>query len=455
MLRQRSSGGTRRTGKQAHGTGATGSTVIAREAPDGDANANATDDADGLPAGGLVGLVGRLRPLYRTPAFRRLLALNVLLGLSSSFVMPFMSMFGTLEVHMSLFAFGAFMTVNAISGIVIATALAHYSDVRLSRRTMLLLGSVAGALGYAGYAYFRSFAPLLLVGSLLLGVFSSTFSQLFAYARELLARSRISPSENAFYINVFRMFIALAWTVGPAVASWVMVRFSYRGLFLCAAATLVVFACLVWRGVPAEEPPASRRGSGGSQPLLAVLARADVFAHFWAFVLITASTTIGMMNLPLLIIRTLRGSEANVGIAYSVAPVFELPLMLYFGWLAVRHAPARIIRGGMVISTVYYGSLVLVTAPWHVYLCQCLQAAATAILFGVAITYFQAHLPRHPGTATNLYSNAQRIGSTAGYFLFVGLAWRFGHRAVFEACALFAVLAFALMLVPSRATRAS
>jgi SET family sugar efflux transporter-like MFS transporter len=66
----------------------------------------------------------------------------------------------------------------------------------------------------------------------------------------------------------------------------------------------------------------------------------------------------------------------------------------------------------------------------------------------VAITYFQGHLPRHPGTATNLYSNAQRIGSTAGYLLFVGLAWRFGFRAVFAGCALLALVALLLMLVP-------
>jgi SET family sugar efflux transporter-like MFS transporter len=394
--------------------------------------------------------VDPVRALYGNPAFRRLVVMNILLGLSTSFVMPFMSMFGTLEVGMSLFVFGTFMTLNAVSGIVVATTLAHYSDIHFSRRAMLLLGSLAGALGYVGYAYLRSFASLALVGIFVLGFSSITFSQLFAYARELLSRSGIAPSQSALYINVFRMFIALAWTVGPPIASWIMVRFSYRGLFLCAAADLLLFAWVVWRGVSGSPPLASELHSSGSTALLKLLARGDILAHFAAFVLIAASTTISMMNLPLLIIKTLHGKEANVGIAYSVAPVFELPFMLYFGWLATRHVPERIIRIGMLISLAYYTSLVFVTAPWHVYFCQALSAAATAIVQGVAITYFQSHLPRHPGTATNLYSNAQRIGSTAGYFLFVGLAWRFGHRAVFGACALFAMLGLALMLVPLR-----
>jgi SET family sugar efflux transporter-like MFS transporter len=393
-------------------------------------------------------LLDRIRPLYGRPRFRRLFVLNIVYGLSTSFVMPFMSMFGTLEVHMSLPLFGAFMTINAVSGLVIATTLAHYSDTHFSRRAMLLLGGASGALGYVGYAYLRSFVPLVLVGSLLLGTSSITFSQLFAYARELLLESEIPSEKRAFYINVFRMFVALSWTVGPAIAAWIMIRFSFRGLFLCVSADLVVFTSLVWFGVPASAPRVRTLGGAPMPSLFRMLGRADIAAHFAAFVLVTASVTIGMMNLPLLILHTLRGTEANVGTAYSVAPVFELPFMLYFGWLATRFPPARIIRIGIGISFAYYASLTLVTAPWHVYLCQGLSAAATSVVAGVAITYFQGHLPRHPGTATNLYSNAQRIGSTAGYFLFVGLAWRFGYRAVFEACAVFAAAALGLMLVP-------
>lgn len=393
----------------------------------------------------------RIRPLYARPNFRRLLILNVVHGLSTSFVMPFMSMFGTLEAHMSLPLFGAFMTINAVSGLVLATTLAHYSDVHFTRRTMLLLGGVAGALGYLGYAVLRTFVPLLLVGSLVLGVSSITFSQLFAYARELLLEAEMAPSEGALYINVFRMFVALSWTVGPAIAAWIMVRFSFRGLFLAASLDLVLFTGIVWFGVAESPPRAKTAGGGRMPPLFRLLGRRDLAAHFLAFVFVTASVTIGMMNLPLLIVHTLRGTEANVGTAYSVAPVFELPFMLYFGWLATRFSPARIIRVGMGISVAYYASLTLVRAPWHVYLCQGLSAAATSVIAGVAITYFQGHLPRHPGTATNLYANAQRIGSTAGYFLFVGLAWRFGYRAVFEACAVFAALALGLMLVPVQA----
>ena len=102
----------------------------------------------------------------------------------------------------------------------------------------------------------------------------------------------------------------------------------------------------------------------------------------------------------------------------------------------------------MMIALVYYLCLLLVAHPWQIYFCQVLSAAMTAVVSGIAITYFQGHLPHHPGTATNLYANAQRIGSTAGYFLFGAIAEHLGYRFVFGVCALFALLGLGLMYVP-------
>ncbi len=390
-------------------------------------------------------VIEKCRPLYREREFRVLLALNFLLGLAYSFVVPFLSMFGTREVGMSEFAFGVFMVATALASILFGTVLAHFSDTHFSRRAVLLLGSAAGALGYGAYAYLREVWALTLAGMLLLGVASITFSQVFALARETINRLPWAAAQGAFYINACRMFFALAWTVGPALASWVMVAFSYEGLFLCAAGTFVLFFLVVWRFVPATE--AVSAGKTAVSPLREVLRRGDARAHFAGFVLLFASGTIGMMNLPLLTLEDLGGTARNVGIIYTVAPVFELPFMFYFGVLASRRDPARIIQLGALLAVVYYALLAVVREPWHVYPVQIISAAVVAVTSGVAITYFQKYLPGHPGTATNLYANASKIGSTAGYLLFGTLAWRLGHRAVFGCCAGFSLVALGLLCV--------
>jgi hypothetical protein len=86
---------------------------------------------------------------------RALVACAVVQGLAGSFVMPYMSLFGTREVGMSVPAFGAFMTLTVLANILIGNVLARRSDQMTSRRPVLLLGSAAGALGYLGYAFVR------------------------------------------------------------------------------------------------------------------------------------------------------------------------------------------------------------------------------------------------------------------------------------------------------------
>ena len=120
--------------------------------------------------------------------------------------------------------------------------------------------------------------------------------------------------------------------------------------------------------------------------------------------------------------------------------------MLFFGLLATKSDQARLIRISVVIAVVYYTLLAFVRVPWQVYPLQVLSAAITAVVGGIAITFFQNFLPEQPGTATNLYSTAGRIGSTVGYLAFGTLASAFGNRAVFWACTALAVLALLVLV---------
>jgi SET family sugar efflux transporter-like MFS transporter len=375
-----------------------------------------------------------------------LLGCNVLVGLAFAFVSPFFSMFGTIEVGMSPFAFGVFMTALSLSAIAISTWLARWSDTRLSRRTVLLLGGVSGALSYVGYAFVRDVAWLTVIGCVLGGISSITFSQLFAYARDLLARSDVSPRQVPLYMNVFRLFFSVSWTAGPAVAAWVMLHYQYRGMFLVAALCFFFFTVILLGFVPPVPPWATAREAAIQMPLRGVLIRADILAYFVSFALLFAAGTMGIMNLPLLVLNVLGGTGQQVGIIYCVAPAFEIPFMLYFGLLATKSDQARLIWISVVLAIVYYALLAFVRVPWQIYPLQVLSAAITAVVGGIAITFFQNFLPEQPGTATNLYSSAGRIGSTVGYLAFGAFASAFGHRAVFWACAALSVLALVVLL---------
>jgi SET family sugar efflux transporter-like MFS transporter len=386
-----------------------------------------------------------LVPLRTLLAHRDLtvvLVCNLLLGLAFSFVAPFYSLFGTIEVGMSNWTFGVFMTITSVAGIVLSTVLARWSDTRFSRRAVLLLGCAFGTVGYAGYAYVRDVFWLTVIGSVALGIASITFSQLFAYAREAIDRHGVPSAQAPLYMNIYRLALSLAWTTGPAVAAWVMIRYSFKGTFLICAGFFFILLLIVWRFIPARPPTMP---SAAHVPLLRLLRRPDLLCYFSAFVLVFACITMGMMNLPLMILHSLGGSQQQVGIAYSVAPVFELPFMLLFGLLASQGRPGPLIRLGVAIGVGYYILLSQVRAPWHIYPIQILSAAMVAVISGIAITFFQSYIPNQPGTATNLYSNANRIGSTVGYLCFGWLASSLRYSTVFLVCAGVCAAAFFLL----------
>jgi len=391
------------------------------------------------------------RALRTTPGLSIVLLLSILLGLAYSFVVPFMSMFGTREVGMSHMGFGAFMTVTSVSGIAISTHLARSSDTLRSRKDVLFLGGACGAIGYLGYAFVRDPLALTVIGALALGVASITFGQVFAYSRDALEHSSIEPREIPFYMNFIRLFFALAWTAGPAIAAYLMTHYSFRVTFSAAAFLYLLFCVLVALFVPRRAPSEASRRAALAVPLSLAFKNRQLLAHFLAFCLYFCCSSMGMMNLPLLILNELHGVERDVGIAYSLAPIIELPLMLYVGVLATRIAHEKIILGALALGVVYYGGLSLAHAPSQVFILQALSAAIVAVMSGVAITFFQNYLPNQAGTATNLYSTASRIGAVAGYLGFGVVGGELGHRAVFALTVGLCAVALLILLVSRRA----
>lgn len=371
-----------------------------------------------------------MKTFAQAPGTLPVLALSLLLGLAYSFVLPFMSLFGTREVGMSPLGFGLFMTATSISSVVLSTRLARWSDTVLSRRKVLLLGGVTGALGYLGYAFSRDIWILTACGVVFLGLSSVTFGQLFALARDVFQRSGVEPGKLPLYMNVVRLFFALAWTVGPALGSALVAR-SFRLSFSVAAGIFLVYTVLVALYVPEMAPSESSRRAASALPLRVAFKNPALVANFTAFAVFFACSTMGMMNLPLLLLDELRGGEREIGLAYAVAPVFELPFMLYLGLLATRVRHDRLVLSAMLLASAYYAGLGLSRVPLQVYVLQIASAAIVAVMSGVAISFFQDFLPDQAGTATNLYGSSSRVGSMLGYLSFGAIAGEFGHRAVF------------------------
>jgi SET family sugar efflux transporter-like MFS transporter len=171
-----------------------------------------------------------------------------------------------------------------------------------------------------------------------------------------------------------------------------------------------------------------------------------------------AAFTLNSLNLPLFLTQKLGGTERSVGAAFAISPLFEMLFMVGFGHIAARGKlqQKRVIVFGASAAVCYFLVLRFVTAPWHVYPLQILNAAGVAVTVSVAIPFFQDLLPRQAGIATSLYSNALKVGSLIGFSTFGLLASRVGNTGLFLVCAALAASTVAIVALarPAR-TRAS
>lgn len=383
------------------------------------------------------------RVIFGQPGFPGLLGSAFVLGLGFSFVSPFLSLWGTKEVGMRPVTFGMFMTATTLSAILVATTLARWSDTHVPRKVMLLLGAVGGVVAYAGYAFIRDQRLLLLIGCTALALAALCFSQIFAYTREQYHDRSIPGIAPGFLLSVVRVCFSVAWTAGPSVGAWMMVKYGFHGLLLGASALYVVFAIGVMRSVPYEPRPAHLKAQP-RDPVWRILTRGDVLAVFVAFFLVFAAHTMNAMNLPLMLTNVLGASGTQLGIAFGIGPAVEIPLMLWFGHLAGRGHSLRLIRIGAIVTMAYFILLNRVGAPWHVFVLQALHGMSFAIMSNVGIMFFQDLVPGQPGLATTTFANAANVGNLVGFFGFGALVERLGNRGLFLASA---ALTFGMVII--------
>jgi MFS transporter, SET family, sugar efflux transporter len=396
---------------------------------------------------GLAQLKQASLSLFRVKGFTVLVLINMLLGVASSFAAPYNSLFGIEGVGMSNLSFGVFMTLSAISGVIINTLIGRLSDFKINRRSLLLMASIAGTLGFFGYAFIRNYYFLLIISMFILGVASSSFSQIFAYTRETIASSNVEEKEVPLYMNVFRMFFALSWTVGPAIASFVLLRAGFRGLFLTSSLFYFLIVIVTLFYLKTSPRKTVQIGVRVPSQLKHYVFQPYIAANLVAFALIQASITLSVMNVGLFVTKVLHASAGQIGIIFSVPPVFEVPFMLAFGVIATKIDNKILIRLGACLAAVYFTLFFFVQHPWEIYVIQIFSAAFISITNGIAISYFQNFIPGEPGTATALYSNTSAVGNMVGSLLFGIMAGVFGYRNVYVVCILFTSMALLLLFL--------
>jgi MFS family permease len=260
------------------------------------------------------------------------------------FVEPFLALYLVRGRSLSLTTAGAIVTCFGV-GSFLSQPLGGWLADRFGRRATMVGGLVGTAASMGLLAVSRPL-PLIAATALLTGV----ATDIYRPASSSAVADLIPAADRT------RAFALIYWAVnlGVSVSGVLGGLLAQRGwwiLFAADAATCLVFAVLVARGVPETRPRPEEGESAGYAAVLRDRLAVSLAAMAFVSGLVYLQTYIA---LPLAM--TGDGlSPAAYGLAYAVNPVTVLVVQpLTLGWLSKR-PPARVYAGSTVVLGVGFG----------------------------------------------------------------------------------------------------
>lgn len=379
----------------------------------------------------------RIKNLFAIKGYRLFVLCMLLLGTGISITSPYLSLYGTEVLGMSTGAFGIFMAVSSLSGVVVNSLIARRSERGMDRKRIIILATLSSALAYISYLLFHNYFVLIIIVTLLNGVGASTIPQLYASAHEAASDSK--SDDKTFAISTMRSLFSLGFLIGPLGGAILLGALDYKGLFWGTAIIYLIIATLVLLFL-------QKRVYSNTKKIklknVSFFNNKGIRTPVIAFIFLFAINAINSINTPLFIVNELKGSHTEVGLVASICAGLEIPIMIVLGALNRKISNKVLMISGCIIAILYYVILSVSSHSWQLIAAQLLQATFVAIVMGNGLSYFTCMLPDSPGLATTFYANSSTIGRLVGSLGSGFLAQFIGFRYVNLVCLAIAVLTF-------------
>lgn len=383
--------------------------------------------------------------LIRLPGYPGISLAMFLSGIASSFAVPYTSLFGATEAHMTPVRLGIFMTLTAVSSVVVSAYLGRIADRRSDKKRIVLLSIAGSALGYALLCVTRNYILLTIFGCVFLSIGAAVFPQLFTFSKARLHAEGIKDTELP--MATLRTTLSCAWVFGPAAGAIVLGVSGFNGLFLSAAGAFAVAGVIVLFMREPKVYDALEAGDKTSSEIPQQGKNAHVYAALVSFTLIGMGSAIATIMLPVLIVDQLHGTTAHVAQMVGLGAFAEIPMMLMLGGASRRINKSNMIAFASLSHIVYFAGIAMAPNLWVLVPLQILNAVVVAVTSCLGMSYFQEMMPGALARATTLFFNTMRTGSVmAGVASgFVAATW--GYRAVFVFCVMLATTASVVLFI--------
>lgn len=389
----------------------------------------------------------RLTALFSIPSYGLLFLCMLLQGVGISLSAPFLSIYFTEQLGVSVGLFGVFLTTTLIAGIWISTLIGRRSDLGLNRRNIYLVSTLCNALAYSGYLLIGDFTILFIYMIVFTALGAPGMPQLFAIAREAVNKSDFT--DTAFANSTLRSAFSLGFITGPLIGTLLIAAVGFKGIFSGTIGVFLLVALLISlflksntevKSSTAEVKVKSFRLGQNRNVLLPFLIMILMYVAHW-----TSS-----INTALFITNNLGGTTSDVGLVSSICAALEIPFMIMLGLLSAKYSNRILMMCGAIFGGAYYLVVITSGAMWQMLAAQILLAFFVAVISAIGISYIQDLLPNMPGYASTLYSNSSTIGRLIGSLVGGLLASVVGYRYSFVLCFILVIISTIMLAVSGR-----
>ncbi len=352
----------------------------------------------------------------------------VMLGFTYASTIPFQSIIGVQQLHMSERQFALLMFGVGVVGMVGNLVLGALSDFANSRKTFVLSCLLFGAIGFGLFAILPSTTTFLLCLLLATPFSGSAYALLFGTVRSVTAEH--SSSDAASINSAVRSFYALSWIVVPGLVGF-LIAYTNRASDSFAIAALAFTLCLIFYWIFGPQVAGGLVNSTSALSNLREAARL-IFKdgrgpRLLSLSLIASPHPLIAALFPLMLTQQIGGNTAQLGWFFGFVALLEIPLTLLIG-ASVQHFKlwAILIFGGMS----HAGFLLLLWATnslWTLSLLAILYSLGNAVLLTQQMSYTQELLPDRPGLGSSLLSivSLASRGLSAAVFAALGIVYGF------------------------------
>jgi SET family sugar efflux transporter-like MFS transporter len=389
----------------------------------------------------------------RTTPVTALIASGVFFsGVTYASTLSYGAIVGIENLGISNASYALLLMVASLVGATASVVLGFISD-RVGDRRVLVLGcALMGALGYGLIYAFRSQLVFIIAIAAILPFGSAFFSQSFSYARSYYNAHH--PDRAEFMMSILRTVFTVAWAVVPPVVGWIAATttvFEVYGVATAAYIAIALIYAIIMLTPGAKIGVPRSAGTGGPSPPERAEVNRTVMAGAFGVILIMIAVQLRTVTIPLLIVTTLGGTYADLGIYAGLAAALEVPFIVMWGYALKRLSKHVIIIIAGLIYAVYLVLLGRASSVSDVLWLQLLNAPATAALMSIPLAYMQEAIRGRVGLSTSLLDIVHVVSVMASAALFGAItAAAKDYRLVFVAAASLSLAGTAVLYTAHR-----